>query len=263
MNIYRQELKFQTRSMVLWLGSILAALLLFMGVFPEFAREADLLKDALSAFPEPLMASIGLDMNTIFEASGFVSYIYGFIQLVLVIMATLYGLTLMNREKIARMSDFIYVKPISRQGVFLAKLFASLTIFLIVHVAIVFMFHLMANIWEIDSVSQTAIDQVILGGFLLQILTFSLSTLWGTISPRIKNPVGSASALSFSLFLILLLGRLMDSDLIKKLSPFSYVEPLEISSTGLTGITIIAFILLSLVLLTLSALILSRRDLEA
>ena len=263
MRIYRQELKFQARSIVLWLGSILTALLLFMGIFPGFAREADLLKDALSAFPESLMASMGMDINTIFEASGFVSYIYGFIQLVLVIMATLYGLTLMNREKLARMSDFLYAKPLSRQRIFLEKVLAAITAFLIIHIAIVLMFFFMATRWAIDDSSQIAINQMILSGLLLQILTFALSTLWGTLSQRIKNPVGSASALSFGLFLILLVGRLMSNDVIKKLSPFGYVEPLEISAKGLSSIAIISFFLLSLALLTLSALILTRQDLEA
>lgn len=263
MSIYQQELKFQARSIGLWLGSILTALVLFMGIFPGFAREADLLKDALAAFPESLMASIGMDINTIFEASGFVSYIYGFLQLILVIMATLYGFTLMNREKLARMSDFLYVKPLSRQRIFLEKLLASLTAFLIIHVAIGLVFYLMATLWEIDSANQLAINQMILSGLLLQILTFSLSTLWGTLSHRIKNPVGFASAFSFGLFLILLVGRLMNNDVIKKLSPFGYVEPLEISAQGLSITTTTSFFLLSLALLALSAIILNRQDLEA
>ena len=263
MSIYLQELKFQARSIILWLGSIITALLLFMGIFPEFSREADLLKDALAAFPESLIASIGMDINTIFEASGFVSYIYGFIQLVLVIMATLYGFTLMNREKLARMSDFLYVKPLSRQRIFLEKLLASLTAFLIIHIAIVLMFYLMASLWGIESSNQAAINQMILSGLLLQILTFALTTLWGTLSQGIKNPVGSASAFSFGLFLILLVGRLMNNDVIKKLSPFGYVEPLEISAKGLSNTTSLSFCLLSLVLLTLSAIILDRQDLEA
>lgn len=262
MNIYRQELKFQIRSLLTWLLSIAAALLLFMGIYPGFAREADMLKEAMSVFPDYLMDSIGMDIDKIFEGSGFVSYIYGFIQLFLAIMAALYGFEVMSREKIARMNDFLYVRPTGRLAIFSQKLMVSVTVFLVIHVGLYAIFHFMGSQWAIDAPNMEAIDQIILGGFLLQLLIFAMATSLGIVTRRIKNPVGAATGLSFTLFLILLVGRLMDDDTVKKLSPFGYVEPLEITANGLSGTTIAGFAALTLILLGLSAWMLSRQDLE-
>ncbi|KAF5065947.1 hypothetical protein DSECCO2_268880 [anaerobic digester metagenome] len=262
MTIFWQELKFQRRSLLIWITTFAAVLLLFMGIFPGFAQEADTLKRALAAFPKAMFDSIGMDIEKIFEASGFVSYIYGFIQLFLAIMGALYGLNIVNREKIARMNDFLYVKPVSRLSVFSQKVLAALVSFFLMNAVLYLMFHGMAAIWEIDQANLNTIDQIILGGLLLQLLVFSLASLLGLMLRRIKNPVGLATALSFTLFFILLIGRLMDDDKIKALTPFGYVEPLEITTKGLAGTTVAGFVALTAALLCLNAILLIRRDLE-
>ena len=262
MNILRQELRFQTKSIIIWVATFVLLLVVFMGIFPAFAKEAATLKLAMAAFPREMFDSIGMDIDRLFEASGFVSYIYGLIQLFLAIMGALYGFDVVNREKIARMNDFLYVKPIARLSVFGQKVAAALIGFAIMNGVLFATFQLMAGSWTIDSENLLLINQIILGGFLLQLLVFALAALFGQFMRRIKNPVGSATALSFTLFLILMVGRLMDDDLIKNLTPFGYVQPLEIITNGLSLRVILAFSGLTLLLLGISAWLLSRRDLE-
>lgn len=262
MNILRQELRFQTRSVLTWVITFVLVLIVFMGIFPAFAKEAATLKLALAAFPREMFDSIGMDIDKIFEASGFVSYIYGLIQLFLAIMGALYGFDVVNREKIARMNDYLFVKPVSRLSVFLQKTAAAVISFLLMNAVLFLTFQIMAGYWTIDGENLRLINQIILGSFLLQLLIFSLAALLGLVMRRIKNPVGSATALSFTFFLILMVGRLMDDDLVKGLSPFGYVEPLEIITSGLSGLTILAFAGLTLLLLGASAWLLSRKDLE-
>lgn len=262
MTILRQELRFQTRSLVVWLVTFLLVLLVFMEIFPAFAKEAATLKQAMAAFPKAMFDSIGMDLDRIFEASGFVSYIYGFIQLFLAIMGAIYGFDVVNREKIARMNDFLYVKPVSRGSIFRQKAAASVVVFGLLNTALFLMFRFLAARWTIDAANLSVIDQIILAGFLLQHLIFALASLLGLVIKRIKNPVGSATALSFTLFLVLMVGRLMDDDKIKGMTPFGYVEPLEIATRGLSIKTVLAFTGLTLLLLGLTQWLLTRRDLE-
>lgn len=262
MNVFKQELKFQTRSIVIWAGSITAVLLVFMSIFPGFAKEAATLQKALSAFPSAMFSAIGLDIDTIFNAGGFVSYIYGIMMLFLAIMGALYGFHVMDREKIARMNDFLYAKPSARWNMFVQKLLVSLTAFLILNAVIFGLFQWMAYSWNIDARNLSLINQIILGGFLLQIFMFALATLLSIFMKRIKNPIGSATALGFGFFLVLMIGRLMDEAIIKKLTPFGYVEPIEILRFGLSPATISGFLGLTLLLLGLSMYFRQTRDLE-
>ena len=263
MNVFKQELKFQMRSILYWTGSIAVVLLIFMSIFPSFAKEAASLKQALASFPPAMFAAIGMDIETIFEAGGFVSYIYGFIELCLAIMGALYGYTVMGREKMARMNDFLYAKPASRPWVFLQKLVVSLSIFVFLNAVLFVIFQWLANVWTIDANNLMLINQIIAGGFLLQLFMFALSTLLALVSRRIKNPVGSATGLGFGFFLVLMIGRLMDEPLIKQLTPFGYVEPLTIIKDGLTLPIILGFLAATLLLLALSLYLWQTTDLEA
>lgn len=262
MNILRQELKFQAKTVITWALSFAAVILIFMGVYPSFAAEADALKEALGLFPRALLTSIGMDVDKIFEASGFVSYIYGFIQLFLAVMGALFGFQMLGREKMARMNDFLFVRPITRTSVFLQKVGVAFLSFLLIHLVLYVMFHAMASAWKIDRANLTSIDQIILGGFLLQVLLFSLASLIAVSAKRIKNPAALASGLGFGLFLLLMTGRLMDEDKVKKLSPFGYVEPLEVAMKGLSGLTILGFAAASMLMLALTGFLLNRQDLE-
>lgn len=263
MNVFKQELKFQTRSLLYWTGSVAVVLMIFMSIFPGFAKEAETLKRALAAFPSAMFAAIGMDIETIFDAGGFVSYIYGFIQLFLAIMGALYGYTVMGREKIARMNDFLFAKPASRVAIFREKFLVSLLAFVVLHVVLFGLFQLMAYAWAIDAKNLGLINEIILGGFLLQLLMFALATLLSIVLKRIKNPIGSATGLGFGFFLVLMIGRLMEEDWIKKLSPFGYVEPLEIIKSGLTPVTVMGFLAVTMLLLALSLYLRQTQDLEA
>lgn len=263
MNVFKQELKFQQRSILYWTGSITIVLLIFMSVFPSFAKEAGPLKQALAAFPSAMFTAIGMDIDTIFEAGGFVSYIYGFIELFLAIMGALYGYTVMGREKMARMNDFLYAKPTARRSVFIQKFFVALLIFTILNGVLLIIFQGLAYTWTIDAKNLALIDQIIFGGYLLQLFMFALATLLSLVSRRIKNPIGSATGLGFGFFLVLMIGRLMDEPWIKRLTPFGYVEPLTIISKGLPVTTIVGFLASTLLLVALSLYLWQTTDLEA
>lgn len=262
MNVFKQELKFQMRSIIYWTGSIAVILVIFMNVFPSFAREAAPLKAALAAFPSAMFTAIGMDVDTIFEAGGFVSYIYGFIELFLAIMGALYGYTVMGREKSARMNDFLYAKPASRLAVFVQKLLVCLFVFTLLNGVVFVIFQWLAYSWAIDAKNLALINQIILGGYLLQLFMFALATLIAVVIKRIKNPIGLATGLGFGLFLVLMIGRLMDEPLVKHLTPFGYIEPLDIIRTGLPPLTILGFLAATLLLLALSMYLRQRQDLE-
>ncbi len=262
MTVLKQELKFQTRSILTWTISVAFALVIFMAIYPGFAEEADLLRDAMAAFPKALLDSIGLDPELIFEATGFVSYIYGLLQLFLAIMGALYAFEVVAREKVARMNDFLFVKPVARLNIAGQKILASLTAFVIMNGVIFLMFQLMAELWTISDKNMARVDQIIFASFLLQILIFAIASVIAVSVKRIKSPVGSATGLAFGFYLLLVLARLLEKDLLKKLTPFGYVEPLEIALNGLSGATALGMALAALLLLALAGYILHRRDLE-
>lgn len=262
MKVLRQELKFQTRSILVWTISTALVLLLFMGIFPSFAREAETLKKAMTAFPKLLLDSIGLDVELIFEAGGFVSYIYGMLQVFLAVMGALYAFSVVGREKGARMNDFLFVKPVSRTAILLQKILASFIAFLILTGVILLLFLVMGRLWDMDAANLGVIQEIVWASFLLQIFFFALASVIAVLLKKIKSPVGAATGLAFFLYFILLMGRIMDEEVIKKLSPFGFVVPLDITLNHLSLTTVGAFLGLTILCLALTTFLLNQRDLE-
>src|SRR4051812_39805540 len=82
MNIFFHELKAYRKSTIIWTFSLIMVALLFLSMFPSFAKDAGEFKKLLAGYPLAMRKAIGLNLKNIFTILGFYSYALTFITLV-------------------------------------------------------------------------------------------------------------------------------------------------------------------------------------
>lgn len=260
--VFLREIKFQWRSFLIWLLGIILVLGFFLTMMPTFQKEAETLKKLFETFPQGLLDTFGIDANRIFEAEGFVAYAYSYVQLLLGILGGIYGLTVVGREKIQKMNDFLLVKPLSRQRIFVEKVLVGLLSILAFNGLMALAMRLYGNYLDLTAKSQNNISLIVLAGALIHLFFFAFTSLASVLLKQIKNPVGLATGLSFGFYLLLLLARLMGEDKLKKLTPFGYLDAMDIMGKGFPQGAALALSLISLALLLVAGWIFCHQDAE-
>lgn len=253
MTVFLNEGRYKLKSLAVWCASVACMLLLFMSLFPTFQDQSEAFIKTLEAFPEDMLRTLGLDVGTLFGVSGYASYLYGYVQLLLGIMGALWGITTVGREKIARMNDFLLVKPLSRTAILLQKLAVGFIGIVIINLVIYLVFLALSQWIPIDGSNLIILRDFVIGGFLLELVLFSFGTLIATLLKKIKSPVGLASTIGFGFYLTMLLQRLTEKEWLKALTPFSLADPIEMIKNGLStthGLLLVA-IFLGLTVLTI------------
>lgn len=260
--IFRQELKFQWRSFLVWSVSVLVVIAAFLGVLPSFTEQADQLKKMLALFPEELMQTFNMNIETIFETEGFLGYAFGYVQLLLAIMGALYGFTVVGREKVQRMSDFLLVKPPSRWRVYFSKIALGLLSVLLMAILMLVALEVLGRSMALPEKSRQNIRLISLATSIVHLFFFALAACWATFLKRIKNPVGLACSISFGFYLTLLVLRLLDKKELARFTPFGAMDSMQLLSEGFPVLDTVIMVVLSAALIAVGAWWFHRQDVE-
>jgi ABC-2 type transport system permease protein len=135
MNVFHFELRRSWAGAAVWTLVILGLMAgLIVGALPVFLDSRANVEAMLSNFPPEFAAAFGLELDHIFSFGGFYSFGFLYYSLFGAIMTAVIGLDLFSREKREKCTDFLMSKPRSRDGLFLAKLLAALTLILLSNV---------------------------------------------------------------------------------------------------------------------------------
>lgn len=227
--IFRMELRFSRKSYLTWIFSILIFLGLFMAVYPAFEKESETFRAVVENIPAALLQGFGVDLNTIFSPLGFLSYLYGIIQLLLGLSGFLFGLRLIGREKIYRSMSFLFAKPVAWTKIFLEKMAVGLISVLATNSGIYLLWLLFRQMMKLDG---AGIEQMLATGLILQLFMLILGSFFAVVVKRLENPIGLASGVTMSLYIIHIIGRVTELKFLHQFSPFYYVDPVRQLSEG-------------------------------
>lgn len=135
MNVYKFELLSVKKSLVTWC-IILVGVYYFLisGIYPMFADGMKMVEELIAYMPSEYLLVFGLDVNTMAGYSGFYSFAYIYVALVAGLMATSITVNIFGKEKTSHAGEFLFSKPVKREGLFKAKLLAVITGILIFNV---------------------------------------------------------------------------------------------------------------------------------
>lgn len=243
--IYKQELRMSGRSILIWSVAIAAMVGLFLGMYPAFQQEKETFMTMIQKFPEPVLKSFGIDLGSIFTDKGFFAYMYSFAQVLLGICGLLFGLHFFGREKIHRASSFLFVKPVTWAGAFLQKFLAGCTAIVLITAVNVLVLYVFG---QETSLSKDELAKVLFPGAMYQFFMLSFGGFLAVYLKRIENPAGLAAGIGMGVYLLNVLGRLIEKEFISKISPLYYADSVRLIKDGNTfrdgGILFFAGILL-------------------
>lgn len=260
MAILKAEWKWHIRFLRGWILSILLTTALFMSFYAGFADGMDELAKMLEGFPREVLLGFGLDMAGLGSYSGFLAYIYTFVQLLLGIAAVSSGMQLMGREKLSKSSEFLFSKPVSRTSIWLQKNAVGLLGLLLINgliAALVFGLAYAQNVSPDD-----ALLHILIGSFLVQLILFLLGGLLANVRKRLRSVTGPATSVAMGLYFILLIGRILEEEKLSLISIYGLFDTSKVQSEGLEPTHIVIALVLCALLALASYLRYTRMDVE-
>lgn len=224
MNIYLHELREYRKSTLIWTGSLIAIVVLFMSMFPSFAKEADSFKQMLEGFPPEVLKAFELSVDSITTLLGFFSYSFLYIKLTGAIQAMNLGTSIISKETREKTADFLLTKPVTRTTIVTSKLLAALTSLVITNIGFLAAALLMASVVKTEDYSVEVFLMISATLFFIQLVFLALGVLVSVIFPRIKSVISVSLATVFAFFIIGMIGSTLEDEKLRYFTPFNYFD---------------------------------------
>jgi ABC-2 type transport system permease protein len=224
MNMYLQEIRAHRKSTVIWTLSLVSIVVLFLALFPSFARDADDFMKVLEDFPEELTRAIGLSFETLASILGFFTYSFLYIKLSGAIQAMNLGISIVSKENRDKTADFLFTKPVTRIQVMTYKLLAAITSLLITNLFFLAAVQVMAAWVSTENYSRKALLMVSATLFFIQLIFLAVGMLIAVAVPRIKSVISVSLGTVFAFFIVGMISSSTEDEGLRYLTPFNYLD---------------------------------------
>lgn len=265
MNIFLRELKANRKSIILWCIGIILMIAASMGKFAGFSASGQSMNAAVSAMPKSIKVIFGIGDFDLSKAKGFYGMIFSYLALMAAIHAAMLGANIISKEERDKTSEFLMVKPVSRNKIITAKLLSSISNVVIFNIVTLVSSIYMVGYYDKSPNINHDIITLMIGMFILQLLFMLMGTAAASI---IRNPKSSTSVSSSILLITYILSMIIDLNSkfqnLKYLTPFKYFEAENLLyNKGFNIITIILSIIIIIILLSVTYIFYGKRDLKA
>ncbi len=201
--------------------------------YSTFQASGQSVSELISQFPQSIQTIFGMTGFDLTKVSGFFGVMFMYITLMATMHAVMLGAGILSKEERDKTSEFIYVKPVTRNKVMSVKILAGLSQILIFNIVT-----FLSSVYFIDvySSSDGFLSDIILLMFglgFLQLIFFFIGISVAAVS---KNPKISASIASSVLLTAFILTYFInfnsDLDFLRYFTPFMYFDAKDILNNG-------------------------------
>ncbi|PLS03406.1 ABC transporter permease subunit [Neobacillus cucumis] len=264
MNIFFHELKAYRKSTIIWTFSLIMVALLFLSMFPSFAKDADEFKKLLAGYPLAMRKAIGLNLENIFTILGFYSYALTFTTLCAAIQAMNIGTGIVSKEVREKTADFLLTKPVTRTQILTSKLLAAFMSLLLTNVIYLMAVNFIAL--QVKTVDFSMKKFVLLSGtmFFIQLIFLAIGIIISVIIPKIKSVLTVSLATVFGFYFLGVISDTSGNDVKRYISPFKYFDNTYIiKHASYEASFLIAGLVIVVVAITASYRIYTKKDIHA
>jgi ABC-2 type transport system permease protein len=264
MNILLKEMKSHRKSLVFWSIGVFLMVASGMVKYESLASSGQPMNEMLAGMPKSMLAILGMGDFDISTPTGYYGLLFIYLLLMATIHAAMLGATIIAKEERDKTSEFLFVKPVSRNRVITAKLLAAfLNILLLNLVTFVSSVGLVGKYSNGEVVTKD-IAITMAGMFILQLLFMVIGSSLAAIKKKSKNAASLATGVLLLTYVLSVAIDLNENiEGLKYLTPFKYFEAKNVMFGG--GFEFI-FVLLSGVLIAVltavTLLFYKKRDLN-
>jgi ABC-2 type transport system permease protein len=252
MNIYMHEFKMNFRSVITWSLSLFLLIFVFMSLFSGFAKDAELLNEAMAKFPKELLMAFGMADINLSTVLGFFSLAFTFCQVCLAVQASNYGFSLVSIEERELTADFLLAKPVRRTKILTSKLLSAITGLTITNLIVWISSFTFIKLYRDGRPYDTKALLLLLSSIIIfQLVFMTVGLLISLLVKRVRSVTPYSMALAFGMYLLSAFGGMLGEEKLELITPFKHFEPSYIITNGAYDLPLvlisIAFIVVSVV----------------
>jgi ABC-2 type transport system permease protein len=263
MNLFLRELRFNLKSLITWSVSIMLFILIGMGKYAAMGSTDGSLTEMINNMPKSIQAIMGggaFDLNTVL---GFYAVVYLYLILMASVHALMIGATILSKEERDHTTEFLMVKPITRNQVITSKGLAGFVQLAIINLVTLFGSISILKAYSDDRITKEIIILMI-GMFFIQVIFSSIGFAISAYSHHHKQASLVGTGILLILFLISLVVDMMESlSWLKYLTPFQYFSAKTLLiETGFNPILVLFSLFLVTALIASAYHTYNKRDLN-
>ncbi|MHB8076246.1 ABC transporter permease subunit [Desulfosporosinus fructosivorans] len=264
MNVFIIEMKAHRKSLIIWCIFVLLMVGTGMSKYEVFSTSGQSINDVMSKLPKVVQAIFGIGSFDLSKASGFYALLFLYLVLMTTIHAAMLGANIISKEERDKTTEFLMVKPISRDKIITAKLSAAFVNIIILNiVTLISSFVIVGYFGKGESVTGD-ITLLMAGMLILQLMFMFIGTALAAVS---KHPKTSPSVATGIILVAYLLSTAIDINLklgnLRYLTPFKYFEAKNlIPSGGFEPVFVILSVSIIAVSLSATYVFYRKRDLN-
>jgi len=264
MNIFIREMKAHRKSLIFWCLGMVIMVMTQMSKYVTLSANGQSITKLMSAMPKSLQAIIGSGSFDLSKASGYYGMIFIYLALIATIHASMLGADIISKEERDKTSEFLFVKPVSRNRIVTAKLLAALLNISILNIVTLISSIAIAGKYSKGEPLTWVIVNLMIGMFALQLIFMFIGTCLAAVSKNPKSASSLATGIllaTYVLYNVIELNSKLEG--LKYLTPFKYFDAKNlISSVGFESVFVILSGLIIAVLLSMTYVFSRKRDLN-
>ncbi len=262
MLIYRREMNRNRKALIIWTLVISGIAILNLLMFPDVAKQQAAIDQLIKQMPPGLIKAFGMDQLSMADPLGYYAT-KGYLMIILFgsIYAVMLAGNMLSKEHNEKTIEFLLSKPIGRSGIVTEKLLAVFTNLLIFNLVITAANYL--GFWLAEAEFDLRVFLLLSAAPLLLHLVFaSISFLLSSRMNKSRNIVSISLGLVFVMYFMDILSGVSDKlENLKYITPYEYVDAVEIVVSRSMNPIYIGIISAVILLCTIASyLIYQRRD---
>lgn len=241
-NIIYFEIKKNRNLMLAYVISSLLFLLMYLSFYPIFVDQSASFVELFNQVDPSLLKGLSIDLNVLFTIEGFYGFCLKYVYVIAAIYSSYLGFEIFYTEKKDQMLDFLFVRPISRTRIFVAKIFSGVIIITLFNILFSVVSYGLLSYYDTILVSSFLKITGLMYCFMLFIFIISILIL-SCIRGNLQSASGFGVMLGTFFFGIDLIGNSLELDQLVKISPFSIFDVQKNLSNFMT-VQVMLFIIL-------------------
>ncbi len=233
MNIFFREMKANRKSLIIWSIGIILMIAGGMGKYAAFSATGQSAAVITRQLPGSIQAILGIGSFDLSKAGGFYGVLFLYLALMAAIHAAILGATIISKEERDRTSEFLFVKPVSRNKLVTAKLTTASSNVIIFNLVTLSFLIITVGYYSRGEDITADILKLMLGLFFLQLIFLLTGTGTAALS-REPNTASSPAAgiLLFAFILNVAVDMNRNLDFLKFFTPFKYFNARDLIYGG-------------------------------
>jgi ABC-2 type transport system permease protein len=264
MNVFWREMKASRKSLIIWCFGVIFMVASGMNKYASLSSSSQSMNDLMADMPKSFQVLMGTGTFDLSKASGY----YGMLYLYLLVMATIHaailGASLISKEERDKTSEFLFVKPVSRNKILTAKLLAAFVNILILNLITLFSSILIVQKYSKGEEVSTDIVVLMAGMLILQLLYLLIGTAIAAVNKHPKTATSLSTGIlliTFILSIVIDLNKKME--FLKYFTPFKYYEAKKLMyGGGFDAIYVVLSVVIITALIIITYVFFNKRDLN-